>query len=320
MGEIQTETPQLPAREAAEAAEYARASLAPATLRAYRADWEDFGFWCRQRGLPSLPAAAETVGAYLASLGPTHSRSTLRRRLAAIGQAHRLARQPWTPGDPAIRNTLHGILRRHGRPARQAAALTTAEVKRLVAVCGTDPAGLRDRALLLLGFAAALRRAELVAIVREDLVFTTEGLELLIRRSKTDTVGAGHRLGIPRGEKPDTCPVRAMDAWLRVSHCEYGPVFRRVDPGGGFATSALHPDAVRQILRKRAAAAMLTLPAGDRLSPHGLRAGFVTTAYKAGVPDEAIMAHTRHKDLRTMRGYVRRAVLVSESPARKLGL
>src|SRR5689334_14649411 len=311
----------LPGQAALELAQdYAAEALSPATKRAYRADWADFCAWCRVHRLSALPATPGMVAAYLAAHAGTHSRSTLARRMAAIGQAHKLAGHAWIPSHPAIRATLRGILRRHGAPSRQAAALTTAELRRLVATCGRDLTGLRDRALLLLGYAGALRRAELVSIEREHLTFTGEGLRLLIPRAKTDPDGEGVSLGIPKGTKADTCPVRALEAWLEASDCRYGPVFRKVDVWGVVETRALHPDAVRQILKKRAAQAGLTVASTERLSPHGLRAGFVTQAYQAGARDEQIMDHTRHRDLKTLRGYVRRAKLVTESPVKLLDL
>ncbi|WP_343896987.1 tyrosine-type recombinase/integrase, partial [Craurococcus roseus] len=181
-------------------------------------------------------------------------------------------------------------------------------------------AGLRDRALLLLGYAGALRRGELVAVRREHVAFAADGLRLLIPRAKCDPEGRGEEVGIPRGERAATCPVRALEEWLRASCREHGPVFRKVGARGELGREALHPDAVRRILRRRAAAAGLSAPPLERLSPHGLRAGFVTEAYKAGARDEEIMARTRHRDLKTMRGYVRRAKLVGDSPAKRLGL
>ena len=317
MPEMVHPAPNLPA-SAGEA--YARASLAPATLRAYRSGWQAFCEWCARHGRTMLPAAPETVADHLASLAATHSRASLAKRLSAIGQYHRLAGHPFSPAHPVIHHTLRGIHRRHGRPARRAAALTTAEIRRLLAVCGTGLAGLRDRALLLLGYAGALRRGELVAVEREHLGFTPDGMRLLIPRSKTDAAGQGAEIGIPRGSRAETCPVRAMEAWLRASDCRYGPVFRKVTMWGSVESAALHPDAVRQILRKRAMAAGITASGIERLSPHGLRAGFITEAYRQGARDEEIMDHTRHRDLRTMRGYVRRAKLLAESPVRKLGL
>jgi integrase len=304
----------------AAAIDFADQALSPATLRAYRTDWQHFCGWCREAGWPALPAAPETIAAYLAALAATHARSVLSRRLAALSRAHKLAGEVWPGAHPAIRNTLRGIQRQHGRPMHQAAALATPEIKTLLAACGYSPVGLRDRALLLLGYAGALRRSELVAIQREHIIFDSDGLRLLIPRGKGDQTGKGESLGIPRGTALDTCPVRALEAWLKISDCQRGSVFRAIDRRGVIGLRALHPDAVRQILHKRAALAGLVLPAGEHLSPHGLRAGFITQAYINGARDEEIMAHTRQKDLRTMRGYVRRAKLVTGSPARLLGL
>lgn len=319
---------------------YARLALAPATCRAYQADWTDFFTWCAAANVPALPAAPAAVGAYLATMAPTHARASIRRRLAAIGQMQRLHGHDWTSSHPAIRAPLRGMLRQHGAPARRAAALGTAEIRRLVAACTASRAGAtpprrpgrslakvadlaaqRDRALLLLGYAAALRRAELAAVTWENLTFTADGgLRVLIPRAKGDPAGEGAWIGVPRGTHRDTCPVLALEAWRTAAGCAHGPVFRKIDCWGRLGADALHPDAVRQILRKRAAAAGLTVAAAERLSPHGLRAGFVTEAYAAGARDEQIMAHTRHRDLKTMRGYVRRAKLGTDSPARLLGL
>ena len=272
-------------------------------------------------GRTALPAAPETVAEHLASLATILGRASLAKRLAAIGQYHRLANQPFAGNHPAIHHTLRGIHREHGRPARRSAALATPEIKRLVAACRTRSlADLRDRALLLLGYAGALRRAELVAIEREHVSFTPEGLRLQIPRSKTDTTGQGAELGIPRGGKPETCPVRALEAWLEASGCRFGPVFRKVNrwgdvepAGAASGCGAADPPPPR-------GAGRLTVSGLERLSPHGLRAGFITEAYRQGARDEEIMDHTRHRDLRTMRGYVRRAKLLSESPVKKLGL
>ncbi|GLR65429.1 integrase [Acidocella aquatica] len=311
-----------PAAQAALAAaiDFAGQALSPATLRAYRSDWAHFCAWCRDAGWPALPAAPETVAAYLASLFVSHARSALVRRLAAMSRAHRLAGADWPGAHPKVRNTLQGIRRNHSRVPRQAAALTTPEVRELLAACDYGPVGLRDRALLLIGYAGALRRSELVAIEREHVNFDHDGLRLTIPRAKGDQTRKGATIGIPRGEALDTCPVRALEAWLRISDCQRGPVFRSIDRHGRIGLQALHADAVRQILTKRAAIAGLVMPNGERLSPHGLRAGFITQAYVNGARDEEIMDHTRQKDLRTMRGYVRRAKLVTGSPARLLGL
>lgn len=299
---------------------YQEAADAPATLRAYAADWANFQAWCQTQGFEPMPAAAETVGAYLAAAGLGYALPTLRRRVAAIARAHRIAKQPLDTRHPAIRETLRGIGRTHGEPARRSAALTTEEIRRLVNCCGDDLAGLRDRALLLIGFAGALRRSELVGLDMAHITPTPAGLRLVIVRSKSDKTGAGAEIGLSRGRSAATCPIAALAAWCVAAGITDGPVFRKVTRWNAVAVRRLGPDAVRQILQKRAALAGITGTLLEPVTPHGMRAGFVTTAYRNGVPDEEIMGHTRHRDLRTMRSYVRRAKLTQTSPAGKLGL
>lgn len=299
---------------------FAAQAHADATRRAYRSDWADFVSFCRASGFAALPASPDTVAAYLASMATTHAVATIRRHLVAIGQAHKMAGHPSLAAHPVVRATMRGICRANRAAPHRAAALTTPEIRKLIGACGDDLTGLRDRALFLVGFAGALRRSELVGLDREHLYFDTSGVRLFIPQSKADQEGEGSYVGIPRGMRRHTCPVLALEDWLRASDCQYGPIFRKVDQWGHIEDRRLCPDAVRQILRRRAAAAGLLVPSGERLSPHGLRAGFVTEAVMAGAHDEQIMAHTRHADIRTMRGYVRRAKIIKESPAALLGL
>jgi integrase len=306
-------------RAVATAADYATHALGPATQTAYAADWKHFRAWCRDRDIPALPAHPVIVAAYLGSLGETRKRSGLKRRLAAIAHHHRAAGHAWNPGHPAIRATLRGILQLHGTAIRPSAALTSAEIRRLIAGCGTDLAGVRDRALFLIGFAGALRRAELVGIEREHLRFTDAGLTLTLPRSKTDPEGEGAAVGIPRYGARDTCPVRALEAWLHRAGIQYGRVFRKVSAAGRLE-APLTADGVWKILRRRAEQAGLSVDASERLSPHGLRAGFITEAYLRGALDEQVMHHARHSDINTTRGYRRRAKLLTDSPATLLDL
>jgi integrase len=293
---------------------YQDAADAPATLRAYATDLANYKAWCDRHDFVAMPATPEVVGAYLAAAGEGYAMPTLRRRAAAIARACGVAGHPLDTKHPAIRETLRAIGRKHGSPSRRAAAITTTEVRKLCRACGTDLASARDRALLLLGFAGALRRSELVGLN------TRNGFVLLIGRSKTDTLGEGAEIAIPRGQADDTCPVAALKVWLALSELVAGPLFRKVNRGGVVEHARLSTDAVRQILLKRAAKAGLKGTLAEPFSPHGLRAGFITTAYRNGVPDEEIMGHTRHRSLTTMRSYVRRAKLSKDSPAGKLGL
>jgi len=304
----------------AAAAALARKAAAPATLRAYKADWTHYAAWCAKMGFVPVPAEPKTVGAYLGSLAETHAPTTVRRRLSAIGKMHRFNDLPWNPAHRDIQGPLQGLLREHGRPAQTAAALTLPMLRQLVATCDLSPRGRRDRLLLLFGFAGALRRSELVALQADDVAPVAGGLRLRIVRGKTDQAGQGAEIGLPRGRHAETCPVLAFDAWQAVAKRRAGPLFRRVSSGGKIGEAALHPDAVRRILARRCRMAGVTVDGFDRLSAHALRVGFITAAYDKGVRDEDIMRHTRHRDLRTMRGYVQRAGLVSESPAGLLDL
>jgi integrase len=304
----------------AKAKTYQDAADAPATLRAYTADLRNFEAWCARHGMTALPANPEVVGAYLAAAGEGYAMQTLRRRVAAIARASGVTGHPLDTKHPAIRETLRGIGRTHGSRSRRSAALTTSELKKLSRVCEPSPAGARDRALLLVGFAGALRRSELVALDVERLTWSNDGVKLLLEKSKTDKAGEGAEVMIVFGRHEATCPVRALRQWIDAAAIKAGPVFRKVNKAGRVEARRLSEDAVRQILLRRAALAGVKGTLAEPLSPHGLRAGFVTTAYRNGVPDEEIMGHTRHRSLTTMRSYVRRAKLSLKSPAGKLGL
>jgi integrase len=176
---------------------YQDAADAPATLRAYATDLANYKAWCDRHGFVAMPATPVVVGAYLAAAGEGYAMPTLRRRVAAIARACGVAGHPLDTKHPAIRETLRGIGRQHGSPPRRAAAITTAEVRKLCRACGPDLAGARDQAMFLLGFAGALRRSELVGLDVEHVTWTGDGLKLLIERSKTDTQGGGAEIVIP---------------------------------------------------------------------------------------------------------------------------
>ena len=304
----------------AKARTYQDAADAPATLRAYASDLRNYEAWCAQHRMTALPATPEVVGAYLAASGEGYAMQTLRRRVAAIARASGVAGYSLDTKHPAIRETLRGIGRTHGSRGRRSAALTTNELKKLSGVCEPGLAGDRDRALMLVAFAGALRRSELVALDVEQLAWSDDGVKLLLVKSKTDKEGEGAEIIIVHGRHEATCPVRALRRWLEAGAIKSGPAFRKVNKAGRVETRRLSEDAVRQILLRRAAQAGVKGSLSEPVSPHGLRAGFVTTAYRNGVPDEEIMGHTRHRSLTTMRSYVRRAKLSRKSPSGKLGL
>ncbi len=323
----------------AAAADYAADAIAPATRTAYIRDWHVFASWCREQGADpnALPVHPVLAAAYLASIAKTIGMSALRGRLAAIAYHHRRRGLIWSAAHPAIRETLAGIGRAHGKPVRPSAALTSVEVKQLIAGCAGDLAGTRDRALFLVGFAGAFRRSELVAIDVAHLRFEAGCVVIHIPRSKRDQEGKGADVTLPRmrgedtgavggtgavretGAVSETCPVRALETWLKQGKIRRGPVFRNISVHNSIE-ERLTGAGVRHILLRRAATAKLVVHASERLSPHGLRAGLITEAYLKGAPDEQVAAHTRHGDLSTMRGYRKRARITGDNPARLLDL
>jgi integrase len=301
---------------AAKAEGYARASKAENTITALRAGWAAFFSWCAAMGLQALPAAPETVALYLSAHGSTLKLSTLRLRSWAIGAAHRTRGLADPTKTEAVRSVLAGVARTEGSsPTRKTAA--TVDVLRLMV--DTLPAsliGVRDRALLLVGFAGAFRRSELVGLRLEDVRFTREGLVLRLRRSKTDQAGEGVDVAIPYGSHPETCPVRALMAWIEDSGLTAGLLFRSVTRHGKTG-EGLSGEAVAQIVKRTAEAAGQD-PA--TFSGHSLRAGFATTAARNEVAENRIMRQTRHRSHAMLQVYIREGSMFTKNAAASVGL
>ncbi|SNS24934.1 Site-specific recombinase XerD [Geodermatophilus saharensis] len=284
---------------------YVAAARSAATRDAYARDLRAWAAWCRQRSLPAgLPADPLTVAAWLAAMADDgHSPSYVARRLSALNDAHRSAGHP-APGDnEGVRRTLAGIRRtavRAGHRPRRARAVDTATVRALVEDLPDTPAGLRDRCLVLVGFALGLRASDLCALRIEDLTPAGHGgLDVLLRYSKTDQDGAGETLALAVGVREVTCPVRAVAAWraaLAERGVTSGPLFRSVGKGRDprLGTAALTTRSVDLVLQRAAARAGVS-PEG--LSPHSLRRGFATTAYAQGVPEKEISRTGRWRSL-----------------------
>ena len=196
---------------------YQDAADAPRTLKAYASDVVHFEAWCKAQGFSAAEPDPTIVGAYLAAAGEGYAPSTLRRRVAAIARAFGMAGHPLDTRHPAIRETLRGIGRRHGARARRAAALTTGDIRRICAVCDQSLSGVRDRALILLGFAGAFRRSELVGLNIEHIGWTQQGMTIFIERSKTDNAGEGAEIAIPHGRSEETCAVKPKSCLAVIS-------------------------------------------------------------------------------------------------------
>lgn len=273
---------------------YLASCWSPATRRSYAADLKDFLRWGG-----SFPGTPEQIVAYVTDRARSLRIHTLRRRLTGIGMAHAVQGHPDPTKGALIRKLLRGVQRVHGVAQRQAQPITLGDLQRMFDRQG-DLTRVRDQALLMLGFAAALRRSELVALQVEDLTFVEAGLTLRLRRSKTDQFGKTRLIGVPHGSG-ESCTVRAVQAWLHGSGLKTGPLFRRVLKSGRVG-ARLSDQSVNLIIKRYAVE--VGLPA-DRISGHSLRAGFVTSAVRAGASLVSIQRQTGHASLDMLARYIR---------------
>lgn len=281
---------------------------AAATLRAYRTGWAQWCAYCVEHGHSPLAGRPEPVSFFLAHLSRTKRLATVRSRLAAIAAAHRVAGIELDTRHRFIRAVLRGLQREQSdTPARQAAPLLFEVLPRFLAAFDlSTPTGARDRALLLIGFGAALRRAELVALDTGDVDQVAQGLVIRLCRSKTDQAGHGQLVAIHRGSDPALCPVRALEAWLGYRGqipASGAPLFTRIRRGGRVTAARLSDQTVARIVKH--GAAVLGIEGG--FSGHSLRAGLATSAALAGADLAAIMEQTRHRSATVARGYIRNA-------------
>jgi integrase len=292
------------------AREFSDAAKAPATRRAYRSDMRDFQAFCARHAAKCLPADPQTVALYATHLTDRAKLATIRRRMAAISQAHLEHGLESPTRHPMVRRILQGIARTIGAAQVKKDALTLDALRRaLLSVWGESLKAKRDRAILLLGFAGALRRSEIAALDAADLAFTKRGLLVNIRRSKTDQTGEGQEIAIPLVADHSVCAVTAMREWLKAAEIKEGPVFRSFSLRRELTTSRIDGQDIANLVKRVASDARLD---GD-FSAHSLRAGFVTSAAEAGVTLENISRTTRHKSLAVLAGYIRHVDLFEDS-------
>lgn len=302
---VSTALPAMFVAELDKAAGLAREEKAPSTRRAYASDFLTFQAWSAERGLDALPATAEAVAAFLASeCDRGMSASTIGRRVAAIRYAHKLGGHPTPTDDERVKATVRGIRRKIGTAPKRKAPCTAERVIPMALGVGDGLKGLRDRALILLGFAGAFRRSEIVALNVEDIEETEAGMRITIRRSKTDQEGAGQTIAIVRGSI--ACPVAALKAWLQAAGISEGHLFRSVRKGGKAIGAGLSAQAVANVVKAQARAVGLE---STQYAAHSLRAGFCTSAASKGASLFKLMDVTRHKSVDTLRSYVRDADL-----------
>jgi site-specific recombinase XerD len=298
----------LPQVEVEATRQFLAAQVSEATLRAYRTDARIFSDWCASRGVSAMPASAEVVATYLSSMATEGSKfSTISRRMAAIRFAHEAADLESPTSSRTVRAAVAGIRRTIGTAQVKKAPATGARIVEMIRLCPATLTGLRDKAMLLIGFAGAFRRSELVALRVEDITEVEGGLRVMIRRSKTDQDGAGQEIAIARGAVH--CPVQALKTWLAAAAITEGPIFRKVTQGNRVLDNALTDRSVALLVKSCAKRAGLE---ADDFGGHSLRAGAITSAAERGAALLKMAELSRHKSLDVLRGYVRSAELFKD--------
>lgn len=281
------------------------ASVAESTRRAYQGDLKDFLLWGG-----SIPCQPEMLAEYISNRAELHSPITIGRRVVGIARAHTSQGLSDPSKTDLVRTVLRGLRKTHGKPQQQAAPVLRDDLLQMLAKSnGTK--GVRDRALMLLGFAAALRRSELVALDVGDLEFRTEGLVVHLARSKTDQEGNGRKIAVPYG-RTSLCPVKAVKAWLEVAGISTGPVLRSVNKAGLVSIERLSDQSVALVVKRHAAAMGYSACA---YSGHSLRAGLVTSAAQAGVSFPKIQEQTGHRSVAMLTRYIRDAKIFENNAA-----
>lgn len=300
------------------AQEFLSTTVAESTQEVYERDWRAFCNWCSSYGLACLPSSPKTVACYFTSLAMKGFRvTTIRRHSAAIAAAHRESGYPTPTAHPAIKELLRGMTRKLGTPPKPVDALLSEDIKRLISALPDTLVGIRDRAIILLGFAGAFRRSEIVGLNVGDISYRDDGLIVLLRHSKTDQKGEGRWIGIPGGKNPDTCPVTAVRYWLDRSGIAEEAIFRGLDRHGNIISKRLSTRSVGEIIKRAAGAAGLD---AARYSGHSLRSGHCTQASRSGVPEHIIRQQTGHRSSASLKPYIRLGRLFEENSADSLGL
>jgi len=302
-GELSSELRQL----ADSARQYAEEARSENTRKTYEQAWKLFTRWCEQHDLQALPATPQTLVLYFSWLhGQRRALGTLSVYRAAIARAHRMACiEPLPTDHGVVKEVWEGIRRRTARLGpvpRPRQELALPALKQVLARIPDGIGGVRDRAMLAVGFFAALRPSELAALQAENVREREQGLELLIPVSKSDQGGRGQMVGCSRQADPAICPMQLLRAWVALSGVKTGPLFRPIDRSGRVLERAIVRATVADILKRHARAAGLdeTLLAG-----HSLRSGLATTASRSGKRIEAIQHQLRHKSLAVVHKYIR---------------
>ena len=278
-------------------------SKANNTLRAYQSDFRDFSAFCAKNGFSSLPTQPKIIALYITHLSKSSKFSTLKRRIASISVLHKLKGHYLDTKHPIIMENLHGIKRTLGTRQKAKKPILINDLKLIIKAI--DEEKIRDKALILIGFSGGFRRSELVNIHYDDIEFVTEGVKILIKRSKTDQSGEGSVKAIPYFDNQEFCPVVALKNYVKKN-------FSNINEGKIFNIS---DKSVALIIKRYAEKAGLD---SSKYAGHSLRSGFATTAAEFGAEERNIMAMTGHKTTQMVRRYIQEANLFKNNALNKI--
>jgi len=297
-----------------------KSSKADNTVKAYRSDFSDFGLFCAQNGLKSLPSEPNIVSLYLTHLSTKDAKmSTLKRRLVSIGVIHKLKGYYLDTKHPLIIENIMGIKRRKGSIQKGKKPLLINALKKVINVIDQqnkeEIKKLRDRSIILIGFSGGFRRNEIVSLDYDDLDFVTEGLKINLKRSKTDQFGEGFTKALPYFDNSEYCPVISIKKWIEISKITSGALFRRFLKGSKLSNSRLTDQTVALLIKEYLKLADID---SKNYSGHSLRSGFATSAAESGAEERSIMAMTGHKSTEMVRRYIKEANLFKNNPLNKI--
>jgi len=295
-------------------------SRAKNTVRAYKSDFKDFEIFCVKNGFKQFPTEPKIVSLYLTYLSTKEIKiSTLKRRLVSIGVVHKLRGHYLDMKHPLIIENFVGIKRRRGNYQEGKKPILINNLKSIINVIDEikedEIKRLRDRSIILVGFAGGFRRNEIVSLNYDDLDFVEEGLKIKIKRSKTDQFGEGSIKALPYFNNSNYCPVVSTKKWLESSKILSGSVFRRFIKGSKVSTNRLTDQTVALLIKKYLKLAGID---SKNYSGHSLRSGFATSAAEFGAEERSIMSMTGHKSSEMVRRYIKEANLFKNNPLNKI--
>ena len=282
-------------------------SKANNTVRAYESDFRDFSLFCIKNGFKPLPTEPKILSIYLTHLSKTSKFSTLKRRIASIKVIHKIKGHYLDSNHPIIMENLLGIKRVKGSYQRPKKPLLINDLKIIIKAIDEfekkDLKRIRNKSIILLGFAGGFRRSELVNLDYNDIEFVTEGVKIFIKRSKTDQSGEGSIKAIPYFDSNEYCPVTKLKDWIEYSNIKKNKIFDVSDKS------------VSLLIKKYAAFAGLN---PNNYGGHSLRSGFATSAAESGAEERNIMAMTGHKTTQMVRRYIQEANLFKNNALNKI--